>query len=298
MSEYDDPELAAAARAAARSRKADKRWKLMLAGVSLLLAAVTAIAVWLAVNNYQLATENASFGVEQQDEKKEIAREASRALCGTGDREIYDRALCEKWAEAAQEPTAPAEPITPPLVAGPSQADLVEAFREYCADGNCKGRDGLPPTPDDIAAAFVAFCADGKCTGPAGQNGENGQDGRDGEDAAPLAPEYEMVLAAVTEVCATGICNGPTGQPGPGPTQEMVLAAVQTACANDACRGPAGPAGADSTVPGPQGEPGRGFADAYCQDNGLWQITYTDGVVDSDAGKCRDTITPPIGGPL
>lgn len=297
MSDYDDPELAAAAMAAARSRKADKRWKLLLAGVSLLLAAVTAIAIWLAVSNYQLATENASFGVEQQDEKKEIAREASRALCGTAEREIYDRALCEKWADAAQEPAIPTGPLTPPVVIGPSQADLVEAFREYCAGGNCTGRDGLPPTPDDIAAAFVAFCADGRCTGPAGQDGPKGQDG---EDAAPLAPQYEMVLAAVTEVCGTGVCNGPSGERGPGPTPEMVLAAVQTACANDACRGPAGPAGADSTVPGPkgdQGEPGRGIRSQYCGDDGRYSITYTDGAT-ADGGVCRETITPPIGGSL
>jgi hypothetical protein len=292
-----DPELAQAARAAARSRRADKRTKLVLAALSLLLAATLAAVWWLAASNAQLAEENASFGAQQQGEKKEIAKEASRALCGQGDREIYDRDLCAKWAEAAQEPTV--TPEAKPLDTGPSQADLVNAFRAYCAEGNCRGADGQPPTADDIAAAFVRFCADGRCTGPAGQDGKPGERGI---DATPLAPQYEMVLAAVTEVCGTGVCTGPTGQPGPGPTQEVVIAAVQTVCANDACRGPAGPPGADSIVPGPQGvpgtpgEPGRGVADTYCQDNGIWQITYTDGTVDTDAGRCRADVLPPIGG--
>lgn len=293
MSDYDDPELAAAASAAARSRRSDKRTKLALTALSLMLAAALA-AVWLlAQSNARLAEENASFGQQQQTEKKEIAKEARQALCGTGDREIYDRDLCSKWAEAAQEPSATLESAAP--AAGPSQADLVEAFRTYCAAGNCRGADGQPPTADDIAAAFVKFCSTGRCTGPAGQPGEAGK------DAEPLAPEYEMVLAAVTDVCGTGVCTGPAGRDGANATEEMVLAAVQAVCANDACRGPAGEPGADSTVPGPQGiqgEPGRGIADTNCSpDTGLWEITYTDGAVDADAGRCKpDNGLPPIGG--
>jgi hypothetical protein len=109
-----------------------------------------------------------------------------------------------------------------------------------------------------------------------------------------------MILAAVTDVCNTGRCTGAAGRDGANATQEMVLAAVQTVCANDACRGPKG---ADSTTPGPEGKQGRGTADMYCQPNGLWQITYTDGEVDSDAGKCRDDVIkpptdPPAGGLL
>ena len=299
MSNYDDPELAAAARAAARSRRADKRTKLALAATSLMLAAALAAVWWLAVSNADLAKENASFGTQQQTEKKDLAREAQRALCGTKETEIFDRALCEKLAIAAQEPAATLE-AEPPAPGEPTQAELVEAFRAYCSEGNCRGADGQPPTADDIAAAFVAFCADGRCTGPAGQDGKPGEEGKPGADAEPLAPQFEMVLAAVTEFCGAGVCTGPAGERGPGPTQEMVVAAVQTVCANDACRGPAGPAGADSTVPGPQGvqgEPGRGIADTQCQDNGLWLIAYTDGAVDSDAGRCREAaLLPPIGG--
>lgn len=287
-SEYQDEELAAAAAKAAHSRMSDKRWKQRLAALAIAFALLSTMTIFLAVTNGQLAEENASFGAQQQGEKKEIAKEASQALCGRGETQIYDRELCDKWAEAAQEPTV-TQPAAP-LDSGPTQAELVNAFRAYCDEGNCRGRDGQPPTPDDIAAAFMTFCADGRCTGPAGQNG------KDGDSPAPLAPQYEMVLAAVREVCGTGVCNGPTGERGPGPTEEMVLAAVTTVCANDACRGPAGPAGADSTVPGPAGEPGRGIADTYCADSGLWQITYTDGEVDTDGGACREPkpSIPPI----
>lgn len=250
MSDYD-PELAAAARAAARSRKSDKRWKLLLAVLSLLLAAVTIVAASLALANGRLASENADFAAAQQGEKKEIAREARQALCGSGEMEIYDQQLCEKWAEAAQEPVVtPQSPQAIPNT-GPTQAELVQAFREYCADGNCRGRDGADPTPEDIAAAFARFCADGRCTGPAGSAGA---------DAAPPTPE--MMLAAVATYCADGRCVGPKGDQGnqgDGPTTDAVFAAVAAYCGSGACTGPQGvqgEPGADSTVPGPQGETG------------------------------------------
>ncbi|MCT9624275.1 hypothetical protein HWD94_03945 [Pseudarthrobacter equi] len=251
MSEYDDPELAAAARAAARSRRSDKRWKLLLTVVSLLLAAVTIVAASLAFANGRLASENAEFAATQQGEKKQIASEARQALCGAGEMEIYDQQLCEKWADAAQEPTV--TPQTPAAVpgAGPTQAQIVQAFREYCADGNCRGRDGSEPTPEDIAQAFAEFCADGRCTGPAGSAGTNGNDG-----AAAAPPTPEMMLAAVTTYCADGRCIGPKGDQGNGPTADNVFAAVAAYCGSGACTGPPGQPGADSTVPGPKGDTG------------------------------------------
>lgn len=255
MSDYNDPELAAAARAAARSRKSDKRWKLLLTVLSLLLAAVTIVAASLALANGRLAAENADFAAAQQGEKKQIASEARQALCGSGDMEIYDQQLCEKWAEAAQEPTVTAQ--TPAVASGPSQAQLVQAFREYCADGNCRGRDGAEPTPEEVAAAFAQFCADGRCKGPAGNNGTDGKDAQ--------APTAEMMLAAVTSYCASGRCAGPKGDPGDGPTADAVFSAVAAYCSSGACTGPQGAPGepgtpgapgADSTVPGPQGATG------------------------------------------
>lgn len=263
-----------------RRRRNDRRQKWGLFVLTMLLLVAVAALVPLLNMAVNQADDNGAQVVVEQAEKKDLAKEAQQALCGTKDTEIFDKDLCEKLATAAQEPVT--VPDEPPAILGPSRADLVQAFRAYCAEGeNCRGADGAAPTADDIAAAFVAFCADGRCVGA------TGEDGKDGE---PLAPEYETVLAAVTDYCSTGVC---VGREGPGPSTEMVLAAVQTVCANDNCRGPAG---ADSTVPGPDGkpgEPGRGIADSYCPpDTGLWQITYTDGVVDNDAGQCRSDPVP------
>lgn len=247
MTEFDREKEDALADVA-RSRRAAKRTMQLLVLVALLLAAAVAVASWLATQNAELAAENGSFAAQQQGEKKEIAKEAGRALCGQGDREIYDRELCAKWAEAAQEPTIPTEAPAPPL-GGPSQIDLVNAFRDYCADGNCKGQDGQPPTPDDIAAAFVKFCADGRCVGPAGKDAVDGVDGQ--------SPGPDMVLAAVSNYCSAGACIGPAGADGPPPTPEAILAAVQQQCADGSCQG-------DKGDKGDKGDPPT-------------SITYTDG---------------------
>lgn len=232
---------------AARFRDKRQKWGLFV--LSMLLMTAVAVIWLLLVNAENRADHSAGVAVAEQSEKKEIAKEAQKALCGTKDREIYDKDLCTKWAEAAQEPVT--TPVDPPVViGGPSQAELVDAFRAYCAEGNCRGRDGAAPTADDIAAAFVKFCADGRCVG------KDGAAGKPGKDAKPLAPEYAMVLAAVTEVCSTGVCTGPSGKDGtPGKdganaTPEMVLAAVQQVCADGACRGEKGENGA-------KGEPGQ-----------------------------------------
>lgn len=276
-------EITEASSKAAISRKTAKRIQLWLLITAMMLAISVAIIISLLHNAEGRVESSDAQVVTEQAEKKEIAKEAQKALCGTKDTEIFDRDLCIKLAAAAQEPVE--LPQEKPKILGPSRAELVQAFRSYCSEGNnCRGADGADPTADDIAAAFVRFCSDGRCAGPAGEKGK---------DAEPL--EYETVLAAVADICGTGVCSGPAGKDGANATQEMVLAAVQTVCANDACRGPAG---ADSTVPGPDGkpgEPGRGIADSYCQDTGLWQITYTDGVVDNDAGQCR--ADPVTGGP-
>jgi len=259
--------------ALAKYNKAARRRNMIMAVVAFIAVIFGLLAGWLALENDRLATANAQYGTEQAEEKQTIAKEAQKALCGTKDREIYDPELCAKWAEVAEEPVLP--PVEPPPLAGPSQEELVEAFRNYCAEGNCKGADGAPPTPDDIAAAFVRFCADGRCTGPAGKDGATAEPGKDGADGADgetgpaglpglpgPAPTQEMVLAAVTTYCTGGACVGPAGKdgaPGPAPTPEAVLAAVQQVCANGACigpAGPAGPAGADG-APGAQGAPGQ-----------------------------------------
>lgn len=114
--------------------------------------------------------------------------------------------------------------------------------------------------------------------GPTGKDGVPGKDGRDSTVPGPPGADG-----------ADSTVPGPSGVDSnvPGPAGRDGI---------DGKDGTNGAPGADSTVPGPggpKGEPGRGIADTYCQDNGLWQITYTDGTVDNDAGKCRDT--PPVG---
>lgn len=223
-----------------RRRRNDRRQKWGLFVLSMLLMVACSAVGLLLTDALDRADHSEGVAVAEQTEKKEIAKEAQKALCGTKDSEIYDKAICEKLAEAAQEPAIPTEPPAP---GGPSQAELVEAFRAYCEEGNCKGKDGAPPTADDIAAAFVQFCADGRCVG------KDGAEGKPGKDAEPLGPSYSMVLAAVTEVCSTGVCTGAPGKDGtPGKdganaTPEMVLAAVQQVCADGACRGEKGDPG-------------------------------------------------------
>jgi hypothetical protein len=295
-----------------RLNRAARRRNMLMALFAVLAVIFGVVCGWLAYDNQRLAEVNAQYGQEQAQEKQTIAKEAQKALCGTKDSEIYDKAICEKLAHAAQEPAPP--PPEPVPAEGPTREELVQAFRDYCDQGNCKGQDGATPTADDIAAAFVRFCADGRCTGPAGQdgapalNGKDGADGVDGKDGASLPPSGEMVLAAVTSFCAaTGACVGPAGPAGPPPTSEVVLAAVQQVCADNACVGPmgpagavgpAGPAGADGVpgAPGVNGADGRGILDSQCLDNGRWAISYTDGTT-TDGGNCRATIAPPLGTP-
>jgi len=293
-----------------RLNRAARRRNMVIVGLAVLSLIFGIVCGWLAFERDRLAEANAQYGQEQAQEKQTIAKEAQKALCGTKDSEIYDKAICEKLADAAQEPPPP--PAEPPALAGPTQAELVKAFREYCEQGNnCRGRDGAAPTADDIAAAFVRFCADGRCTGPAGKDaapaepGKDGAKGADGKDGEALPPSGEMVLSAVTSFCAaSGACVGPAGPAGPPPTAEVVLAAVQQVCADNACVGPMGPAGAVGPAgppgvdgaPGVNGADGRGITDAQCRDDGRWAISYTDGTT-TDGGNCRATIGPPIGAP-
>lgn len=128
--------------------------------------------------------------------------------------------------------------------------------------------------------------------------GPKGDKGNDGE-RGPIGP-----------VGATGE-RGPLGPVGPkgdkGDIGDDGVAGLsfQGPAGADGAQGPMGPAGPQGEPgtdgapgpEGPQGEPGRGIADGgtHCQDNGRWQITYTDGSVDNDAGQCRTEPAPPIG---
>lgn len=231
-----------------RRRRNDRHQKWGLFVLAMLLMVVSAAAIFLAVEQANRADHSGAQVVVEQEEKKEIAKEAQQALCREGGKEIFDKDLCEKWATVAEEPPAPL-----PEDAAAEQAKLIAAFRAYCAEGNnCRGKDGQAPTPDDIATAFGKFCSTGACVG---KDGKPGQKGADGKDAEPLAPEFQMVLAAVTEYCSGGVCVGPVGPVGPAgkdgtnATPEMVLAAVQQHCSEGACRGEKGDKG-DTGEPG------------------------------------------------
>lgn len=272
------------------ARRRDKHQKWWLFGLSMLLMVLLAIIGVLLVQVKDRAERSEGVAVSEQAEKKDLAKKAQQALCGTKDTEIFDKAICEELASAAQ------EPVTIPTAPAPSREDLVAAFRDYCDAGNCRGQDGRSPTPDDIAKAFATFCSDGKCQGPAGKDGK------------ALPPEYKMVLAAVTEVCADGACQGPAGKDGaPGKsgtngtnganaTQEMVFAAVQAYCANDACRGLPGKDGADGAA-GPQG---ISIVDSQCIGEGndsSWQTTLSNGAVLPGGGPCKVEPLVPVGPP-
>lgn len=122
--------------------------------------------------------------------------------------------------------------------------------------------------------------------GPVGPQGPRGERG----EVGPVGPQGIAGLLGLAGPAGTEGPPGPLGPVGPpGPQGEAGPA------------GPAGAPGADSTVPGPsgpmgpQGEPGRGITSAVCGSDGNWTISYTDGTT-SDGGKCRETITPPLGG--
>lgn len=123
--------------------------------------------------------------------------------------------------------------------------------------------------------------------GPKGEPGKDGLPGPKGEPGIPGVPGKDGAPGADSDVPgapgADSVVPGPPGKDG----KDGI----------DGRDGMDGAPGADSTVPGPagpQGEPGRGIADTYCQDNGLWQITYTDGAVDNDAGRCRAPEPAPV----
>lgn len=103
----------------------------------------------------------------------------------------------------------PPGPQGPQGVAGPPPTDeqVAQAVRAFCADGSCRGSDGAGVTRAQVAVAVAAYCDyRGECAGPTGRTGE-------------------------------------TGPQGPGPTDEQVAQAVATYCADGRCRGEQGPRG-------------------------------------------------------
>lgn len=297
MSEFET-ELARLQSEATRSRVTSRRMSMGLAFLSLLLAAVVAVAVWFASDNYRLAVANAEYGAAQKQEKKDLAVDAKEAFCDQGAPQTDAGAeACKKMEEEA---TKPADAPTVPPVPLPAVGEVVtasqirSAVEDYCRLNRCQGADGRTPSPADVVRAVAEFCKDQACRGEPGTNGKDGQAGVAGQNAPPIT--LDQLASAVAAYCSTGVCIGPAGIDGQNATPEQISEAVTAYCSTGACVGPAGADGAAGNT-GPQGEPGRGIRTSQCGEDGRWTITYTDGVTE-DGGQCRTTIGPPLGGTL
>lgn len=179
----NDPELAAAQRQAARSRRADKRTKLLLAGLSLLLLAVGIYAVWLASDNHRLAVVNATYGAGQAQEKQNLAQEASDALCQNPEQATAAASqTCRNLEEAATQPAQ-----------GPQGVQGIPGPQ------GVQGQRGEPGTPG--------------VTGPSGPPGPQGIPGTDGEDGASGTNGSDGVNGSPGAPGADGP-PGPQGEPG------------------------------------------------------------------------------------
>ena len=112
-----------------------------------------------------------------------------------------------------------------------------------------------------------------------GSAGPAGQDGRSITDASCIGGLWRVTYSDGQIDYDAGACTGEPGTDG-----------------QDGSVGPSGAAGqdgGDSTVPGPQGadgsdgSDGRGITDAQCNaESGRWELTYSDGTTDEDAGPC------------
>lgn len=297
MSEFET-QLAALKGEADRSRKTSKRLSLGLALMVLLVAAVAAVAVWFASDNYRLAVANAEYGAAQSKEKKDLATDAKETFCDQGAPQTDAGAeTCLKLENEATKPAdaPPTEPVPLPIAEQVVTASQIRsAVDDYCIANRCQGEDGRTPSPADVVRAVAEFCKDGSCKGADGAGGKDGTAGAAGsagQNAPPIT--MEQLASTVAAYCSTGVCIGPAGSNGQNATAEQISEAVTAYCSTGAC---VGPPGADSTVPGPsgpQGEAGRGIQSAFCGDDGRWLITYTDGE-SADGGECRAKVGPPI----
>ncbi|AOY72053.1 tail fiber protein [Arthrobacter sp. ZXY-2] len=199
MTTLNDPELEAAQAEAAKSRQADKRTKLLLAGLSLLLLAAVAVAGWLALDNHRLAVTNAQYGAEQAQEKQNLAQAATDALCKTTDHDAAASETCRNLERAATEPTQ-----------GPQG---VQGIQGIPGQQGIQGPQGEPGPKGDKG--------DKGDTGTAGVAGTNGMDGADSTVPGPPGPQGERGPAGpvgpVGPAGADGV-NGVDGKDGAAPT--------------------------------------------------------------------------------
>ncbi|WP_205754728.1 hypothetical protein [Pseudarthrobacter sp. NamE5] len=246
----------------ARSHRAARRRNILIWALAVVSLLFGIVCLFLAMDNARLAGAAATYGDEQAQEKQSLAEEFD-AACKSADfqQTAAGSNICRKAEQVASEPSGP--------LVGPQGLQGVPGPR---------GEQGFP--------------------GPAGPTGGTGPKGDKGDQGI-------MGLLGLTGSAGTPGPIGPLGPVGPAgpPGPPGATGAQGEPGADSTVPGPPGPAGAPgapgadgATGPqGPAGQDGRGIKSAQCGDDGRWIITYTDGAT-SDAGQCRATITPPIGG--
>lgn len=245
-----------------RRNKAARFRNLAIVGLAVVALIFGLVCLFLAMENERLAAVNAEYGNTQAQEKQSLAEEFD-AACKSDDFQQTPAGanICRKAEQVASESGT--------ALAGPQGIQGVPGPR---------GEQGFPGPPGPMGPA-----------GPAGPKGDQGAQG----------------LAGLLGAAGLNGTNGANGLPGadgtPGPVGPPGPQGATGPAGADGAPGPQGPAGSDggpgpAGPPGPQGSDGRGIASAYCKDDGRWSITYTDGTTQEDAGQCRETITPPIGG--
>ncbi len=241
MTTVNDPELEAAQAEAAKSRQSDKRVKLLLSGLSLLLLAVVAFAGWLAFDNHRLAVVNAQYGAEQAQEKQNLAQAATDALCQSTDQTAAASETCRNLEKAATEPTQGPQGVQGVQgVPGPQGIPGVPGDK---GDKGDTGTAGTPGTPGVNGSDGVAGTdgADSTVPGPpgpqgelgpvgpigpagpagaAGANGTNGADGRDGVSPSSITftsgPMSGYTCTADPPGSSTYTCAAPAAPPTAG----------------------------------------------------------------------------------
>lgn len=165
MSDFD-LELQHAQEEAARSRKTAKWTMLGLAALSLILIGAVAIAAWLANDNARLAASARGYGVEQQQEKQNLAQEFDDA-CKSADFQSSAAGsnICRKAETIAAEPSAP--------MTGPQG---VQGIQGMPGKDGAAGKDSTVPGPMGPVGPAGVNGLDSTIPGPQGLTGAPGSD--------------------------------------------------------------------------------------------------------------------------
>lgn len=130
--------------------------------------------------------------------------------------------------------------------------------------------------------------------------------------ALQIVQDYGVSQQAVTALVDAAVARvettpGPPGESGPAPTPEAVMEATEAIvvpflqanppppgeAGRDGVDGQDGEPGADSTVPGPQGEPGNGITEsAFDETSCVLTFSYTDGTTQELGPVCGEDAFP------